>query len=287
MTEWAASLRCPDCRRPDSLVAEADGLRCPACSRSFPIRDGAVHFHDKNLGHFEARKEGHSDDLITALKLKIKGWPPLFEFLYWASGAFVGVRAGEAVRDLPKDALVVNLGSGVKRIRAGVLNLDYYAFPDVQIVADATNLPFRDGTVDAVICESLLEHVEDPAAVAREISRVVKKGGLAYVLTPFMLGYHSSPEDYARWTMYGLRGLMKDFDETNGGVAFGPTVAFNHILSSWLALPLSLGSARLHQVLAAGMNAVLAPLSLLDWVLVKHPSSQDIAHAIYFMGRKR
>lgn len=44
-------------------------------------------------------------------------------------------------------------------------------------VADAQALPFPDGEFDAVRAERLLQHVEDPAHVAREMVRVARTGG--------------------------------------------------------------------------------------------------------------
>jgi ubiquinone/menaquinone biosynthesis C-methylase UbiE len=45
------------------------------------------------------------------------------------------------------------------------------------MVADAHNLPFSEGEFDAVRAERVLQHVECPAQVAREMVRVVRSGG--------------------------------------------------------------------------------------------------------------
>jgi 2-polyprenyl-3-methyl-5-hydroxy-6-metoxy-1,4-benzoquinol methylase len=39
-------------------------------------------------------------------------------------------------------------------------------------LSDATSLPFGDGAFPCVVCVETLEHVDDPAAVARELMRV-------------------------------------------------------------------------------------------------------------------
>jgi SAM-dependent methyltransferase len=49
------------------------------------------------------------------------------------------------------------------------------------IVADASDLPLPDGSVDGVICSNLLEHTPDQQAVLREIARILVPGGFAYV----------------------------------------------------------------------------------------------------------
>ncbi len=45
------------------------------------------------------------------------------------------------------------------------------------MVADATNLPFKDATFDAVICESVNAFIEDKKKAVSEYARVVKPGG--------------------------------------------------------------------------------------------------------------
>ncbi|MDN3506418.1 MAG: bifunctional 2-polyprenyl-6-hydroxyphenol methylase/3-demethylubiquinol 3-O-methyltransferase UbiG [Simkaniaceae bacterium] len=49
--------------------------------------------------------------------------------------------------------------------------------------ASAYELPFPDNTFDAVCAMDLLEHVENPAQVVKEASRVLKKGGLFFFHT--------------------------------------------------------------------------------------------------------
>jgi SAM-dependent methyltransferase len=50
--------------------------------------------------------------------------------------------------------------------------------------ADALNLPFGDGTVDAVVMLDIVEHIADPAAVLAEARRVLKPGGCLVVSVP-------------------------------------------------------------------------------------------------------
>ncbi len=47
--------------------------------------------------------------------------------------------------------------------------------------ADAHALPFEDNTFDVVFCRYLLEHVANPLLVLKEMSRVLKPGGKAFV----------------------------------------------------------------------------------------------------------
>ena len=52
------------------------------------------------------------------------------------------------------------------------------------ICADATLLPFEDGSFDRVIVSEVLEHIPDDAAAMKEIARVLKPHGKAAVTVP-------------------------------------------------------------------------------------------------------
>ncbi len=51
-------------------------------------------------------------------------------------------------------------------------------------VADATSLPYDDATFDAVVAASVVNVVEDPAAVIDEMRRVTVPGGTVGILVP-------------------------------------------------------------------------------------------------------
>jgi SAM-dependent methyltransferase len=50
--------------------------------------------------------------------------------------------------------------------------------------ARAEELPYPSNTFDAVVCESVLEHLPDPFAAFRELWRVMKSDGIVVFLTP-------------------------------------------------------------------------------------------------------
>ncbi len=83
-------------------------------------------------------------------------------------------------------------------------------------MGDIHELPLADNSVDAIICISVLEHVEEPQKAVRELYRVLKPGGYCYIYAPFLFYYH--PErgyygDYYRFTVEGMRYLARDFKE--------------------------------------------------------------------------
>lgn len=61
---------------------------------------------------------------------------------------------------------------GLKRLRPGRL-----------IAADASRMPFATGEFDVVYSFSVFEHLESPDAVMKEVARVLRPGGFAYVST--------------------------------------------------------------------------------------------------------
>jgi SAM-dependent methyltransferase len=69
---------------------------------------------------------------------------------------------------------------------AGPLRVAREHAPDLPLVrADALRSPFRDGVFDAVFSSYVAEHFEQgPEALFREIRRVLKPGGLFFVVVP-------------------------------------------------------------------------------------------------------
>jgi len=49
------------------------------------------------------------------------------------------------------------------------------------IAADGHNLPLDDKSFDFVILSDVLEHAYDPARMLREVARVIRPGGMAYI----------------------------------------------------------------------------------------------------------
>lgn len=78
-----------------------------------------------------------------------------------------------------------------------------------EVYGDARNLPFADRSFDAALCFQVLEHVDRPEAVIREIRRILKPGGLAFLSAPFCYNLHMEPYDFYRFSPYGLKGLLE------------------------------------------------------------------------------
>lgn len=63
------------------------------------------------------------------------------------------------------------------------------------IKVDITDIDFEDAYFDIVICNHILEHVPDYLQALREISRVLKKDGIAVLQTPYSELLYNNFED--------------------------------------------------------------------------------------------
>lgn len=79
---------------------------------------------------------------------------------------------------------------------------------NTHIYSPLHRIPREDGYFDAIICNAVLEHVENPQEVIGEFFRVLRPGGHLYVCIPFLQPEHLDPTDYQRYTKDGLRRLL-------------------------------------------------------------------------------
>ncbi len=96
-------------------------------------------------------------------------------------------RFKETAKDLPPDALIVELGSGggfIKDLMPNVITSDILALEGVDRRFLALNMPFKDGTVDAFFMIDVLHHAGDAAVFFKEINRCLKPGGKILMIEP-------------------------------------------------------------------------------------------------------
>jgi len=114
---------------------------------------------------------------------------------------------------IPKDYLVVDIGSGDKPFWRADVFVDNLKFDNYQrdsntkvisnfgyfVNCDASKMPFKDKAFDFSYCSNLLEHVENPTLVIREITRVSKRG---CIQVPNGLGENIKPFTSHLWRIY-------------------------------------------------------------------------------------
>ncbi|MEO5603389.1 MAG: class I SAM-dependent methyltransferase [Cyclobacteriaceae bacterium] len=70
------------------------------------------------------------------------------------------------------------------------IHQDQYITADIEsplakVKMDIHKIPFQDNTFDVVLCNHVLEHVQDDIQAMREIARVLKPGGFGILQVPF------------------------------------------------------------------------------------------------------
>lgn len=191
------------------------------------------------------------------------------------------------IKELGNNARILDLGSGNRRRADHIINLEIETLPNVDVVGDGHNLPFKDGVLGAVIIEAVLEHVRNPEAVVSEIHRVLRPGGLIYAGVPFIQGYHASPEDYQRYTIRGLENLFSNFQKLESGSCVGPTSALHWVFREYIGILFSFGNVWIYKALSLFIGWITFPLVYLDILLMKNRNAHAIASAVYFIGRKK
>ncbi len=108
-----------------------------------------------------------------------------------------------------KKKINLNLGCGTN-IQKGYINYDCVKLSDDKsfVVGDVRKLPFASDSIDYIICDQVLEHIEmaDVIVVLYEIRRVLKKGGRCIIIVP------------------DFEGAVKQWLAINHNGAFDPTV---------------------------------------------------------------
>jgi SAM-dependent methyltransferase len=91
--------------------------------------------------------------------------------------------------------------------------LDISPGAGIRVVGDAQALGILSDTFEVVLCTEVLEHLPEPQRAVDEMYRVLKPGGTLLLTTRFLFPIHDAPHDYFRFTKYGLRYLLRGFEQ--------------------------------------------------------------------------
>ena len=88
---------------------------------------------------------------------------------------------------------------GVRKVLQSRTNLTYITAdldsPLALVRMDITDMPFRDGSFDVIICNHVLEHIADDRKAMSELLRVLRPGGWAVLMVPLAGSRQETLED--------------------------------------------------------------------------------------------
>lgn len=179
---------------------------------------------------------------------------------------------------IPAGARVLDAGAGQGRYRPLLAHTEYRAqdfaayegtqdgplpedwqYAQLDYICDITAIPVEDASFDAVLCTEVLEHLPDPLAALRELTRVLRPGGTLIITAPLASGMHQEPYHFyggfsSHFYRHHLGGLGYELREitplggllrhvaqevhragrTLAGTPDGPDERQHHLLADWL-----------------------------------------------------
>lgn len=200
--------------------------------------------------------------------------------------AEVRARPTQLLDALPAGATALSVGGGPGRFHGRLTNVNFVRDPNVDVVGDAHALPYRTGSVDAIFCEAVLEHVADPPRAVAEMHRVLKVGGWVWAATPFLAAYHAYPAHFHNFTLEGHEALFRNagFSIAASGPCVGPAQALTDLV---------VHAARLYTPTRAGRAVVPRALALiglavrqLDRLALRSRHAAALAATTYVEARR-
>lgn len=303
---FAELLCCPTCKGAFAPTA-CEVLRCAdaRCGKTFPIVGDRPVLIDEDRSVFQHRDyqsvpaagpdpEGRSAKATEGAGGKARLW---LSRLPSPSVNLSAVRCFESMKRLLLERnaspVVLLVGGGIRGKGMSALtgepairliNVDPSPDSTASIFCDAHDLPFRDGSIDAVVAQAVLEHVADPWRCVEEIHRLLKPNGLVYAETPFMQQVHLHGYDFTRFSHMGHRRLFRRFAEIESGAVAGPGTAlawaWRYFLASWTR------SRALAKALALFGRITAFVFELTDHIFGQRPGALDGASCIFFLGTK-
>jgi len=121
-----------------------------------------------------------------------------------------------------KDINVLNIGAGgefqslIEKNFQNVFSIDIDERRNPNQVLDLCDDNFYDDIKikpSLICCFEVLEHTKNPNKAIENIHKVLNKGDYFLASTPFNFHIHDEPNDFFRFTYFGLEMLLKNFSE--------------------------------------------------------------------------
>jgi SAM-dependent methyltransferase len=272
-------LACPRCERDLSL--DSQHVSCKSCFAIYPIRNGKIYF---------VNVTSHKDDLDN-LKGHLKRWLGKYYYkvgVYIVAPTYPFNYARKICRRMdPSKHIVIDVGCGNHRIHEDIIGLDFLDYEAVDLVCDLSHLPFKPNSVDAFVSRSVLEHVNDPSGIIKQLYRCTKEGGLSMHLIPFLFPFHASPYDFQRYTHKGHETLFEGWEVVEQFNPTGPVTLALLCIIEFLSILMSMGNEKAKGFIYLGLCAILFPFKYMDVIFVNRKSFLSLAPTIFTVARKR
>lgn len=132
----------------------------------------------------------------------------------------------ESIREIAKGKLVIDVGAkepfhkNLSKYKYLFKNTAYYALDihyhsELDVIGDVQALPFKKGCADGIICYSVIELVLEPQKAVKEIYRILKTGGIAFVYVPFFYPYCGNDKDRIDCYRFSKDAIVYMFGDFN------------------------------------------------------------------------
>ena len=85
----------------------------------------------------------------------------------------------------------------------------YVTRKELGVVGDLNNLPLKENFFDTIVCLQVIEHTPTPEIVIKNMADCLKDKGIFILSAPHISYLHGEPEDYYRYTKYGLSYMLE------------------------------------------------------------------------------
>lgn len=202
-------LQCPQCA--SEVKWSGGGVMCTQCPQEIRQLEQCIVFVSEDLPPDFDRPEYASTNPYT--------WDSLQLIKKFPNGIILDLGAGMPDRDFPN-----------------VIQHEIRKYPGTDIVIMEGKLPFKDNSIDGIISEAVLEHVQDPYLYIDEILRVLKPSGSCVIHSAFLQPLHGAPYHFFNTTHHALELLMQDFEieKLAVGPHQHPWITLRWILQSYI-----------------------------------------------------
>ena len=168
------------------------------------------------------------------------------------------------ISKIPRDSLVLSVGAGgtfgrsLRNISEAngwtLLEIDIDKNRQPDLVGDICDVKL-DQKFHAIVALEVFEHVKSPGEAFENCLFHLRDGGKIFGSTPFLFPIHDEPHDFFRFTEYGLRYLMREYDKICVRPRSGFFVMFGTV------------AARLWRSDSRGLRVISLPLMLFLYIL--------------------